>query len=98
MDAPIVLTPTQAAALLGVSKTTLRTLKRLGKIAWVPVGRGGVGYRREDVQAFVDSSVRRNGLRVVKKPVAPASAASAFTLPTGINSLTGRPYGSGVAR
>lgn len=45
----------QAAQIIGVSTATLLTLKKHGKIAFIQLSAGRVGYLESDLQSFIQS-------------------------------------------
>jgi predicted site-specific integrase-resolvase len=48
----------QAAQIIGVCPATLLTLKKNGKIAFIQLSKGRVGYTDDDLKAFVESNRR----------------------------------------
>lgn len=46
----------QAAQIIGVSKATLLTLKKDGKIAFIQLSKGRVGYLETDLQAYLNQN------------------------------------------
>lgn len=99
----VTLTPAEAAAMLGISPSKLREYKAARLIAWVPIGRGGVSYRPEDVIAFRDAMVRPAAPQVTPKRSTPSVATSEpewrrrARLAGEINDLTGRPIGQSAS-
>ena len=83
--------------MLGISTRTLRERKRAGRIAYVTLGRRGVGYRKSDIEASLEASVKR----VVGPEPAPAPTSTGRIPPLLAqwiaegrhNPLTGRRYG-----
>jgi predicted site-specific integrase-resolvase len=48
----------QAAEFIGLSTATLLTLKKHGKIAFIQLSAGRVGYTETDLKAFIESNRR----------------------------------------
>lgn len=48
----------QAAQIIGVCPATLLTLKKNGKIAFIQLSKGRVGYTDDDLKAFLESNRR----------------------------------------
>lgn len=46
----------QAAQLLGLSKCTLLTLRKQGKLAFVQISKGRIGYLESDLQAYLNAN------------------------------------------
>src|SRR5687767_10816160 len=58
MNAPSLLTETEAADALRVCARTLRRLRQRGEIRYVAITRRTVAYRPEDLAAFVEQRTR----------------------------------------
>jgi Helix-turn-helix domain len=46
----------QAAQIIGVSPATLLTLKKHGKIAFIQLSKGRIGYTETDLQAYLNAN------------------------------------------
>ncbi len=53
------LTPEEAAGILRICERTLRKLRKQGQISYVTFGVRKILYRLEDIEAFVEASVRQ---------------------------------------
>jgi excisionase family DNA binding protein len=66
-----VLRADEAARYIGIGTSTLRELQRVGAIPFVKMTdhpRGAVGFRRKDLEAYVDNRVDVNGQTGVNIP------------------------------
>lgn len=51
----------EATKFLGISKATLLTLKKEGKIAFVQLSKGRIGYLEADLQAYLNRNRQTQG-------------------------------------
>jgi excisionase family DNA binding protein len=95
---PVALTTAEAAALLGVSPSTIRRLKRSGALPFVQLGRGSIRYRREDLESLCRASLRSHATPIRPRRATTTTGAGPVWLDPGrMNPVTGRPFGS-IAR